>query len=285
MKDAQRRTMRAGLALTLAAACLTATAACSTEAITAKDTDATTTDATTSAGISEETRAEHAKLETTAKRFTACLTAKGLDARTVESYGVATAGMRTEDIPKATVVLKRIDQSGNDATADATDDNGTDTLYPTARLHATIDDALWVGFAGSSDLAGTPYATKQQDYAACEQENPDFSQPPFSRGRTSNPGVALAELEFARKARADGFEWYPDPDPAGGGTTGSVDIPDTVSAEEFRRFLTTYYTSGNWPSYNGIPFGMSLPGDRADLDQVQCEIIPDSFCRGLDDTQ
>ncbi|PLS26401.1 hypothetical protein [Bifidobacterium parmae] len=278
--DNPRRRITRGTAILATVVCLLATAACSAGATT----DAGQSNDTT-AGIDDKTKAENTRLETIAKRFAACLTDKGFDARTVESYASATVGMKTKDIPRTTVVLRRIDQAGNSTTAGNSD--GIDTLYPNVELHATIDDAPWVGFAGSDDLAGTPYADRQQDYAACEQANPDFSQPPLAKQARSDPGAQLAMLEFARKARADGFDWYPDPDPAGGGTTGSVNIPDTVSAEEFRRFLTTYYTSGNWPSYNGIPFGMSLPGDRADLDEVQREIIPDydSSRHGLDDTQ
>lgn len=267
------------IASALAAACLLGAAACSTK----PDADAAGTGATGTAGtgISDAAKAENARLEDTAKRFVACLTDKGIDAKTVESYSIATSSMPAKDIPKSTVVVRRLDQSGNTAGTDTTDENGTDSLYPNVRLHATDDDGLWIGFTTSAELTGTPYAAKQQDYAACEQANPDFAQPPFSGSRHADPEVALAELNFARKARAAGFDWYPDPDPTNTGTHASVIIPETTSKEEFRRFLRTY-KGDDWPTYNGVPFGITW---SENLNDVYCEFNPGPGCNATDGQQ
>lgn len=271
------------IASALAAACLLGAAACSTK----PDTDMAGTGATgatgagAGAGISDAAKAENARLEDTAKRFVACLTDKGIDAKTVESYSIATSSMPAKDIPKSTVVVRRLDQSGDTAGTDTTDENGTDSLYPNVRLRATDDDGLWIGFTTSAELAGTPYAAKQQDYAACEQANPDFAQPPFSGSQHADPEVALAELNFARKARAAGFDWYPDPDPTNTGTHASVIIPETTSKEEFRRFLRTY-KGDDWPTYNGVPFGITW---SENLDDVYCEFNPGPGCDTTDEQQ
>lgn len=270
------RATRRIIASALAVACLLGAAACSTK----PDADAAGTGATgtTDTGISDAAKAENARLEDTAKRFVTYLTDKGIDAKTVESYSIATSSMPAKDIPKSTVVVRRLDQSGNTAGTDATDENGTDSLYPNVRLHATDDDGLWIGFTTSAELAGTPYAAKQQDYAACEQANPDFAQPPFSGSRQADPEVALAELNFARKARAAGFDWYPDPDPTNAGTHASVIIPETTSKEEFRRFLRTY-KGDDWPTYNGVPFGITW---SENLNDVYCEFNPGPGCDATD---
>ncbi|PST46540.1 hypothetical protein CPA40_05675 [Bifidobacterium callitrichos] len=268
------RATRRIIASALAVACLLGAAACSTK----PDADAA---GTTDTGISDAAKAENARLEDTAKRFVACLTDKGIDAKTVESYSIATSSMPAKDIPKSTVVVRRLDQSGNMAGTDATDENGTDSLYPNVRLRATDDDGLWIGFTTSAELAGTPYAAKQQDYAACEQANPDFAQPPFSGSQHADPEVALAELNFARKARAAGFDWYPDPDPTNTGTHASVIIPETTSKEEFRRFLRTY-KGDDWPTYNGAPFGITW---SENLNDVYCEFNPGPGCDATDEQQ
>ncbi|KFI50805.1 hypothetical protein [Bifidobacterium callitrichos] len=117
------------IASALAAACLLGAAACSTK----PDTDTSGTGATgatgAGAGISDAAKAENDHLEDTAKRFVACLTDKGIDAKTVESYSIATSSMAAKDIPKSTVVVRRLDQSGNTAGTDTTDENGTDSLF------------------------------------------------------------------------------------------------------------------------------------------------------------
>ncbi|MCH9276032.1 hypothetical protein JS533_007060 [Bifidobacterium amazonense] len=184
-----------------------------------------------------------ADLETVAKRFVACLTERGLVAKLADTLSLTMDGSTTS-APQTTVVLRTIGADGNPV---ETDGYGIETdasianLYGNVQYRLTGSDGSWFAVSGSAALADTPYASRQSDYAACEAANPDFSQPPLSGDAARpkpNPQVQQAMLEFALKARKAGFDWVADPGPNDYGNT--LSIPDTVSAEEFRRFLETF---------------------------------------------
>ncbi|MBT1171966.1 hypothetical protein JS528_01045 [Bifidobacterium sp. MA2] len=175
---------------------------------------------------------------TVTRRFVACLVSKGFDARVV--------GERNDR-----VALLEIDAAGNPKQPRLVD-NGDGTLtrdwttdpnlYPNIMSTGTIstlnDDFPYVIARDSADLAGSPYATQQQDYAACEQANPDFAQgvQRFDPDDANAPQEdKTAVLAFARDARAKGFDWVADPTadrPLG------IVIPTDVPESEVRRFLT-----------------------------------------------
>ncbi|MBT1170130.1 hypothetical protein [Bifidobacterium sp. SO4] len=86
-------------------------------------------------------------------------------------------------------------------------------------------------------MAGTPYASRQADYAACEAQNPDFAQATFStepRDANASDEDKAAVLKYAQDARAKGFDWIADPS---GEHPLTIVIPNTVPEEDVRRFF------------------------------------------------
>lgn len=269
-------------AAALAVACLIGLAACSSPATTADEdthskpaggaiaeTTTDTSDDTNDSAAGPATNLSTAELETIAKRFTACLVGKGFDAKVTPSYALLPIGSTAETAPQTTVVVRRLGADGNPIIlGPGVEISGdSDPLYPDIMYGiVSADEGAWVGFKNSKALAGSIYADKQADYAACEQENPDFAQPNYSANNTSGGGASAAGsdadaqqtlIDFARQARKDGFDWMADPAP---GEATSVEIPSDVSYEELRRFYDTY-SGDKWPSHDGIPFGTFCTGE------------------------
>ena len=194
---------------------------------------------------------------TIVRRFAACLVSKGFDARIV--------GERNDQ-----VALLEIDAAGNPKQPRTiqgddgitTQDWTTDpALYPNIMSTGILsngltgDDFPYIIARSSSDLAGSPYAAKQQDYAACERTYPDFTQGVQSLTDDGNASQAdrNAVLDFARAARAKGFDWVADPS---GDHPLSIVITADVPENDVRRFLrecdpgdapVTYSWQGDYP--------------------------------------
>ncbi|PJM79931.1 hypothetical protein [Bifidobacterium scaligerum] len=274
------------MASLVALTCLIGTASCSSETTTA-DTGASsihfsnrgtgdTAQSTDGADTNPSTNFITAELETIAKRFAACLVEKGFDAKVTGSYALQPLGLSSDDAPQTTVVVRRLGAdrtpivpgSGVVISADA------DPLYPDVMYTiVSAKEGAWVGFKNSKSLTGSIYEDKQADYAACEAANPDFAQPNYSSSSTSAGSTSTDTdqqqilIDFARKARADGFNWMADPVP---GETQAVEIPSDVSYEELRRFFDTY-SGDQWPSHDGIPFGTSCSGQCTAYNQILSE--------------
>ncbi|WP_152209675.1 hypothetical protein [Bifidobacterium cebidarum] len=220
------------------------------------------------------------ELETIAKRFAACLVEKGFDAKVTGSYALQPLGSSVDEAPQTTVVVRRLGADGTPIvpgpgmviSADA------DPLYPDVMYTiVSAKEGAWVGFKNSKSLTGSIYADKQADYAACEAANPDFAQPNYGNGNASNGTASDSTstnsnnqqilIDFARRARADGFSWMADPAP---GETQAVEIPSNVSYEELRRFFDTY-SGDQWPSHDGIPFGTSCTGECTAYNRILSE--------------
>ncbi|WP_190972839.1 hypothetical protein [Bifidobacterium rousetti] len=182
-------------------------------------------------------------VDETARKFVACLTAKGLDARTDVGPGTPDAsGKAKAPTVRNMAELRMIDRTGNPVTTDDTGtsigtDSATQQLYTNAMFTALDYGTVWVAFKDSTALAGTPYESKQADYADCEAKHPNFSQPAqdLASGQpTYSEEDKRAALDFARKARGKGFSWVADPS---GDEPTTILIPRTVTAEELRRFF------------------------------------------------
>lgn len=211
-----------------------------------------------------------ASLETIAKRFVVCLTDKGIDARLGDTLSLSMEGT-SDPLPQTTVLLRALGADGNPIGVDAdglTTNTSESALYPGVSYGKTDTSGSWIAVTDAHGLAGSPYAGRQADYAACEQANPDFAQPPLSGDASRpkpNPDTQRSMLEFARKARAKGFGWMKDPEPDDMANT--ITIPDDLSAEEFRRFLAEFPPSA-WPdSISGI----MIPSSRGDLSAIHNE--------------
>ncbi|PST49814.1 hypothetical protein COO72_00870 [Bifidobacterium callitrichos] len=195
---------------------------------------------------------------TIVRRFAACLVSKGFDARIV--------GERNDQ-----VALLEIDAAGNPKQPRLipgddgviTQDWTTDpALYPNIMSTGILsngitgDDFPYIIARDSADPAGSPYAAKQQDYAACERADPDFTQG-VQRLTADDENASQTDrnavLAFARAARARGFDWVADPS---GDHPLSIVIPADVPEHDVRRFLrecdpgdapVTYSWHGDYP--------------------------------------
>lgn len=201
----------------------------------------------TAAGAGDDTNAagttSSLPVAETARKFVACLTSKGLDARTDVGPGMPDAsGKAKAPTVRNMAELRMIDRAGNPVTTDSTGTSistGSDTqqLYANAMLTALDYGTVWVAFKDSTALAGTPYESKQADYADCEAQHPNFTQPAqdLASGQpTYSEEDKRAALDFARKARGKGFSWVADPS---GDEPTTILIPRTVTADELRRFF------------------------------------------------
>ena len=277
------RPFRTLLTVAAAVTCLIGLAACSATSAGDDGADsraaggsASGTDVSTQSGTSSDgtdatgpaTNYTTPELETIAKRFTACLVEKGFDAKVVKSSALASTGS-SEPAPKTTVVVRRLGADGTPIIpGPGTEISGdSDPLYPDV-IYTIVSpqEGAWVGFRNSKALAGSIYADKQADYAACEQANPDFAQPNYAKaggtasgssGGTTDSDAQQILIDFARQARADGFDWMADPAP---GEDKIVEIPSDVSYQELRRFFDTY-SGDKWPTHDGIPFGVGCTGE------------------------
>ncbi|MBW3078761.1 hypothetical protein [Bifidobacterium simiiventris] len=176
------------------------------------------------------------------KKFIACLTGKGFEAQAAAAPDMSgSADASKTPTVKNAVELRMIDKAGNPVPVGGdsngmTVDSDAQQLYTGATFTSVEDDKVWVMFADATALAGSPYESKQQDYAACQAQVPGFTQP--VQGADMQPAVSDAQkqaaLDFARKAREKGYGWVADPD---GDNPTTIMIPKTVSEEEFRRFL------------------------------------------------
>ena len=119
---------------------------------------------------------------------------------------------------------------------------------PNAAYTSMEDDSTWVVFKDAKALAGSPYESKQREYADCEAKNPDFTQPIPDMGpqHQYSGEDKQAALAYAQAARKKGFDWVKDPD---ADTPTSITIPGTVSESELRRFLKECPTDGANISY------------------------------------
>lgn len=237
------RAIRRTLALTLASGlCMAALAGCSSPfaANGGDDTGVTGIDTSTNGGGNA---ADALPTDATAKRFLSCLTGKGFDAQASAAPGIPDAeGKAKAATSKNMVMLRMIDASGQPV---ASGDGGTSvsagadtqSLYANAMLTSIDYGTVWVAFKDATALAGSPYESKQQEYADCEAKNPDFTQPAqdFTAGApTYSEEERQAALDYAKRARAKGFGWVADP---AGDEPTTILIPKTVGEEELRRFL------------------------------------------------
>lgn len=268
-------------------ACLIGMASCSSEATNADAGSNSTnsgsnhagniTNTTNDSGNNPSANFSTVELETIAKRFAACLVEKGFDATVTGSYSLLSTGSSAEEAPQTTVVVRRLGADGTPIVPGpgVVISADSDPLYPDVMYTVvSAEEGAWVGFKNSTALAGSIYADKQADYAACEAANPDFAQPNYASGSTSGNGSSGSTssntknqqilIDFARKARADGFDWMADPAP---GENQAVEIPSDVSYEELKRFFATY-SGDQWPNHDGIPFGTSCSGTCAAYNQV-----------------
>ncbi|WP_094668373.1 hypothetical protein [Bifidobacterium myosotis] len=237
------RAIRRTLALTLASGlCMAALAGCSSPfaANGGDDTGVTGIDASANGGGNAT---DALPTDATAKRFLSCLTGKGFDAQATAAPGVPDAeGKAKAATSKNMVMLRMIDASGQpvaagDGGTSVSADAGTQSLYANAMLTFIDYGAVWVAFKDAAALAGSPYESKQQEYADCEAKNPDFTQPAqdlAAGAPTYSEEERQAALDYARKARAKGFGWVADPT---GDEPTTILIPKTVGEEELRRFL------------------------------------------------
>ena len=230
----RNRPLTATTAAAISAAILLTLAACADPA-----SDTTTTGADTNA---TDTTSD-LPVDETARKFVACLTAKGLDARTDVGPGAPDAsGKAKAPTVRNMAELRMIDRTGNPVTTDDTGtsigtDSATQQLYANAMFTALDYGTVWVAFKDSTELAGTPYESKQADYADCEAKHPNFTQPAqdLSSGQPAySEEDKRAALDFARKARGKGFSWVADPS---GDEPTTILIPRTVTADELRRFF------------------------------------------------
>ncbi|PST49812.1 hypothetical protein COO72_00860 [Bifidobacterium callitrichos] len=230
----RNRPLTATTAAAISAAILLTLAACAGPAsdTTTAGADTNATDTTSDLPVDE-----------TARKFVACLTSKGLDARTDVGPGAPDAsGKAKAPTVRNMAELRMIDRAGNPVTTDDTGTSistGSDTqqLYANAMFTALDYGTVWVAFKDSTALAGTPYESKQADYADCEAKHPNFTQPAqdLASGQpTYSEEDKRAALDFARKARGKGFSWVADPS---GDEPTTILIPRTVTADELRRFF------------------------------------------------
>ena len=188
--------------------------------------------------------------DATTKRFAACLTGKGFDART--AAGVSSGSGSGKQAPtKNAVALRMIGTDGKPVASQGNSLSASDDgpqLYPNAAYTSMEDDSTWVVFKDAKALAGSPYESKQREYADCEAKNTDFTQPIPDMGpqHQYSGEDKQAALAYAQAARKKGFDWVKDPD---ADTPTSITIPGTVSESELRRFLKECPTDGANISY------------------------------------
>lgn len=105
--------------------------------------------------------------DATAKRFAACLTGKGFDART--AAGVSSGSGSGKQAPtKNAVALRMIGTAGKPVASQGNSLSASDDgpqLYPNAAYTSMEDDSTWVVFKDAKALAGSPYESKQREYA------------------------------------------------------------------------------------------------------------------------
>lgn len=175
-------------------------------------------------------------MEQRAKSFAGCLDGKGFETDVQEGADVyVVAG--AQYTPKTAVMVRALDAAGNPVSSP----NGVDglealDLYPSVSRSGTDKQGrAWVMFEDSSGLVGTPYASRRQDYQACESKYPDFAQPSIGADSTVEfpQKEVQASIDFAHDCREKGFDWLPDP-PSG---QPGIYIPGGLSDDQFRRFL------------------------------------------------
>ncbi|NMM97919.1 hypothetical protein [Bifidobacterium olomucense] len=226
---------------TASALCLIMLAACSSPFTVNSATDAAAADKTdTSISTSNSKDSDGPKEPSIeVKRFVSCLTSKGFDARSV--------GWDNNQVG-----VVELDAAGNPAQSeiryleDGTEEHYHTTppeLYPNVKSSGGIGNSItkedwnYVIFRTSTDMAGSPYASKQADYAACETAVPDFSQSTFSatdQDANASEEDKAAVLKYAQDARTKGFSWIADPS---GEHPLTIVIPNTVPEEDVRRFF------------------------------------------------
>lgn len=242
--------MRETIALLAASAMMTTLSACSTSGATGKNGD----DATQADTASSQTEYSGGPEEDpVAKRFVACLVSKGIDARVVNGDN---AGLRWVDAAGNPVQDQLVDgPDGEPVMATVADPE----LYPNVAVfggEGYVDGTSfdYVQVNDASGLAGSPYDDKQDEYAACERENPDFSQSPgfnpADEQKNASAEDKQAVLDYARRARELGFSWVADP--TAERPLSIVFTPD-VPREEIKRLLTECPVEGTpvRTSFNG----------------------------------
>ncbi|KAB7788330.1 hypothetical protein F7D08_1071 [Bifidobacterium cebidarum] len=232
---------RIAASLVVSAFGLAMLAACSSPLTVNSGTDAATGDNTgTSTGATDShdnDGPEEPSIEV--KRFVSCLTSKGFDARSV--------GWDNNQVG-----VVELDAAGNPAPSeiryleDGTEEHYHATppeLYPHVKSSGGIGNSItkedwnYVIFRTAADMAGSPYASKQSDYAACEAAVPDFSQSTLSaedKDANASEEDKASVLQYAQDARAKGFSWIADPS---GEHPLTIVIPNTVPEEDVRRFF------------------------------------------------
>lgn len=223
----------------------------------ATDTNAGKTNAENQNAGSETTQTESAA-DKAVKRFVACLVEKGFEAKALEAGGI-----KESDLVAA---IRPLDTDGEFIEPDSKDGNSvrwgirSGELYPNEIGGISISSAItgesaeYLYFKDHTGLAGTPMASMEDDYAACEQRFPDYSQTPsmgLPSQRDASEEDKRAVLDFAKQARDKGFTWVADPS---GDQPLSIVIPTTASREDVKRFLL------ECPS-EGTPVVISWQGD------------------------
>lgn len=236
------RKITQGTACTVASAlCLIMLAACSSPFTMNNGADTADADIDSSSTNTSDSNNNDGPVEPSkaVKRFVACLTGKGFDARSV--------GWSNDQVG-----VVELDAAGNPAQSTVTHrEDGTieyshmtpPELYPNVVMSGSVGNSItnenwnYVIFRTAADMAGTPYASKQTDYATCETENPQFAQATFNtmpQDANASEEDKAAVLAYAQNARAKGFSWVADPS---GERPLTIVIPNTIPEEEVRRFF------------------------------------------------
>lgn len=188
---------------------------------------------------SADSSTQQSPTATLAKQFVACLVSKGFDAR-VE--GEKHDQVALLEIGWNGQAVQPVVSTDPDGTVNR-DWSGDLAMYPHITMSGVEGDVVtgeyfpYVLAQNSSELADSPYADKQQDYAVCEAKYPAFTQaPPQSVPDQSKASEEdrKAVLAFARQARVKGFAWVADPS---ADSPLNIVIPTDVPREEVKRFL------------------------------------------------
>lgn len=184
---------------------------------------------------------------TVTRRFLSCLVEHGLDARIVDDDRVGLLQIGWDGNMVQPVVTYGPD--GN-----TTQGWSTGNEYP--NIHAsgvsssaiTGEDFPYIIPMSANQLANSPYADRQDDWAECEQRNPEFSQNmEFGSAkdeRNATDEDKAAALAFARDCRGKGFAWVADPK---GAHPLSIEIPVDVPEKEVREFFRQCPTDADSP--------------------------------------
>lgn len=218
--------------------------------------------------VSADASAEQTPAATLAKQFVACLVSKGFDARVEGEKHDQVALLEIDWNGQA---IQPVVSTDSDGTVNH-DWSGDLTMYPHITMSGIEGDVVtgeyfpYILAQSSSELAGSPYEGRQQDYASCEAKYPDFTQAPpqtIPDQSQASDEDRKAVLAFAKQARAKGFTWVADPS---ADSPLSIVIPTDVAREEVKRFLI------NCPT-DDTPVTIAWNGDYPyDINELNAEV-------------